>query len=91
MTTTVPIQRGDRVLDCGHLESRSAHWFELDERSRIVRLNPDGTSSVLAPRFLLCCDACFVEAGGDSERVDVRHDWVWSGDEGSQPRESAAN
>lgn len=67
---------GDRVAHCGHIDHDDAphHFFMFHATLQ----RPNGV--LVKVRWLVCCDSCFKEAGGDDLSVLVRGDFVWTGD-----------
>jgi hypothetical protein len=70
---------GDILLACGHLRSRETtwHWFGVKPPLSFVR--PDGTSD--KAKWIVACNACFDDAEGDVDRLEIKTDGVWQGDE----------
>lgn len=72
---------GETVLHCGHMHERwdgvardRWHWFRFDPPTIFTR--PDGTTGTT--RWLTACDQCYRRHG---EKVPVRGDGIWRGDE----------
>lgn len=70
---------GDVVLHCGHLDHGSdMHWWRYEPRKMSFR-RPDGTQA--EARWQVACVDCFDRAAGDPQRITIRGDAVWEGDE----------
>lgn len=70
-------QHNDVVIHCGHLGARKTHFWKCERGLEFSR--PDGTRGTA--QWIVCCDRCFKKAHGDPEKVLIRGDAQWIGDE----------
>jgi hypothetical protein len=70
-------KNGDTLLHCGHLddENMGCHWFGCD----ISFARPDGTTGRAS--WIAVCDVCYRTSGGDVQKVQIRGDATWMGDD----------
>lgn len=67
---------GETVLHCGHERAPGeTHFFGAALVFSYRRR--DGTEGWT--RWIVCCDACYQRAGGDSTKVPKRAEAVWDG------------
>ena len=69
---------GDCVLHCGHTNNGlSHHWWGAPDGIQFKR--PDGTKGVAL--WIVTCEKCFTAADGDFDKIQIRGDGRWIGDE----------
>ncbi len=64
---------GDVVLTCGHEDVRHLWWAPISFK------RPDGTTG--EAKWRAACRSCFDAAGGNADKVPMREDTIWKGDE----------
>lgn len=71
---------GERVLHCGHRDAEGQiHFYRAQLVFTFKR--PNGTEGNC--QWIICCDRCFKDTGGDGGKVKLRMEAVW---DGSVPR-----
>ncbi len=65
--------QGDLVLHCGHVLRAKKHSFYAPDGIQYRR--PDG--SVHKSHWLIICEECRQECGGDPSKVKIKGDGVW--------------
>ncbi len=68
---------GETVMHCGHLDGYPMHWWKFEHEVYFRR--PDKTVGTTI--WLVACDCCHNNCGGDASKIQVRGDAVWNGDE----------
>jgi hypothetical protein len=68
---------GDHYVHCGHSGTAPEVHFWRTPGTLFVR--PDGTTG--EAKWMICSDACIRQANADPERVHIRGDGTWVGDE----------
>lgn len=65
---------GDVVMWCTHDDPRY-HFF--NSKTPLVFFRPDGSAGRC--NWIVVCDLCFIAAGGDPQKFEIRGDAVWQG------------
>jgi len=63
---------GDVVLQCGHIHEigsgiEAPNWCMFDPSMHVYAPNGE----YIEARWLVCCDACYEEADGDADLVEI--------------------
>lgn len=75
---------GETVLCCGHRDAEPYHWYEHDPPTSFSR--PD--LSVGLSRWTVLCETCNTACGGDTDKAEIREDFIWNGDDPFIEREN---
>ncbi len=76
--TKIQPKHGDSMIHCGHLDAKNHHFFQVQPGPLMFR-RPDGTMG--SAKWVVACEACFQKAGGDAQKVEIRGDGTWQGNE----------
>lgn len=78
-TETQP-KHGDVILHCGHLDVTNHHFWKIPEHIGFLQFRrPDG--SMGKAQWVVGCELCFQASGGDPQKMEIRGDDIWVGDE----------